>query len=139
MEPRVLVVVVVVLHCLGTSGQVLVMLLIALKAIILGLSNTWHMRTVWNANLSWICICWNQCYEYRFKPRFGLPSGTEYFGTSLFRRIILGCFRFLKKFEIIYIYTHTEGETKDFKLAGARVLKKKKKLQIGVHIVLKKL
>ena len=63
MEFRVLVVVVVVvmLHCLGTLGQVLVMLhcQIALKVIIIGLSNTWQTRTVWKANLSWIGICWN--------------------------------------------------------------------------------
>ena len=63
MEFRVLVVVVVVvmLHFLGTPGQVLVMLhcLIALKVIIIGLSNTWQTRTVWKANLSWIGICWN--------------------------------------------------------------------------------
>ena len=52
---------VVVLHCLKTPGQVLVMLhfLIALKAIIIDLSNTWWMKTVWNANLSWIGTCWN--------------------------------------------------------------------------------
>ena len=39
---------VVMLHCL-----------IALKTIIIGLSNTWWMRTVWKANLSWIGICEN--------------------------------------------------------------------------------
>ena len=54
-------VVVVVLHCLRTPSQVSVMLhcLTVLKAIIIGLSNTWRMRTMWNANLSWIGICWN--------------------------------------------------------------------------------
>ena len=33
--------------------------LIALKVIIIGLSNTWRIRIVWNANQSWIGICWN--------------------------------------------------------------------------------
>ena len=98
MEHRVLVVVVVVLHCLRTLGQVLAMLLITLKAIIPGLSNSWQMSTVWNANLSWICIFWNQCYEYCFESRFGLPSGTEYFYISLFRCTVLGCFELLKFF-----------------------------------------
>ena len=98
MEPRVLVVIVVVLHCLGTLGQVLAMFLITLKAIIPGLSNSWQMSTVWNANLSWICIFWNQCYEYCFEPRFGLPSGTEYFCTGLFRCTVLGYFELLKFF-----------------------------------------
>ena len=43
------------------SRPVLIMLhcLIAVKSIIIDLSNTWRMRIMWKANLSWIGICWN--------------------------------------------------------------------------------
>ena len=38
-----------------------------------------------------------QCYKYRFKPHFGLSSGTEHFNIGLFRHTVLRYFRFSKK------------------------------------------
>ena len=42
-------------------------------------------------------FAWKKCYEYYFGPCFGLSSETEYFGTDLFWRTVLGCFRVSKK------------------------------------------
>ena len=47
----------------------------------------------------------NQCYEYRFGPRFGLSSGMEYFGIGLFRCTVSKCFGVSKKIKNnIYLY-----------------------------------
>ena len=47
----------------------------------------------------------NQCYEYRFGPCFGLSNGTEYFSTILFWCTVLRCFGVSKKIKNnIYLY-----------------------------------
>ena len=46
-----------------------------------------------------------QCYEFRFGPRFGLSIGTEYFDTGLFWHSISECFG-ITLFYNIYIYIY---------------------------------
>ena len=49
-----------------------------------------------------------QCYEFRFGPRFGLSIGTEYFGSGLVPGISVYCFgiTFFLYFFIIYNFIY---------------------------------
>ena len=52
----------------------------------------------------WVRNAHDQCYEYCFSAHFGLTIGTEYFGTGLFWRTVLDCFRITTLYIYIYIY-----------------------------------